>query len=426
MSSRKEVPPPGLLARGSKRHSLELVPSTIVPGVASFFGLVLIGRWAGGSVLGLTSLAWVVAVSGSSVVALGATHAAVRAVVTGNRELTAQLRGLLLRRCLVVTPLLVGAGLALEALGKDVGGPLAYGGLWMVGQAFMLFEVEVLRAEGRFAWSTVQMSLRAVLGWLASVLAAAAGGKLAAIVLAQTAVTWAVAAAAGSTRIKRPTTRARDELRTLGRPLAWVAAATYLLAFADRFVVAAFLGPVAVGVYTLGYVLGQGLVEPVATPIVGALLPRVVAEWTDNARGPAVAMSTVRKGGLVLVAASAAVIPAIVVAERLGLLDLVSRDPDLPYVAGFVALGSGFYGIARLVYSPMLARRQTAAAATAYWLAVALGAVAVPALTAAWGIVGTAAATLVAYAALAALMVRAARNTRSAQGAGSEPSSPPR
>jgi O-antigen/teichoic acid export membrane protein len=409
VSSVNEDSSPGLLGRGSKRHSLELVPSTVIPGVASFFGLVLIGRMAGGSILGLTSLAWVVAVSGSSVVALGATHAAVRAVVTGDRDLTAQLRGLLLRRCLFVTPLFLGAGLGLEALGRDVGGPLAYGGLWMVGQAFMLFEVEVLRAEGRFAWSTVQMSLRAVLGWLASVLAAAAVGKLAAIVLAQAAITWMVAAAAGSTRIKRPTPRARDELRTLGRPLAWVAAATYLLAFADRFVVAAFLGPVAVGVYTLGYVLGQGLVEPVATPIVGALLPRVVAEWTDSARGPAVAMSTVRKGGLVLIAASAAVIPAIAVAEWLGLLDLVSRDPDLPYVAGFIAVGSGFYGIARLVYSPMLARRQTAAAAVAYWLVVAFSALTVPIFTGMWGIVGTAAATLVAYAVLALLMVYTAR-----------------
>src|SRR5439155_7377969 len=104
----------------------------------------------------------------------------------------------------------------------------------------------------------------------------------------------------------RPTISPSDvsmttESRTMGRPIGRLAAASYLLGYADRYVVNAVLGAVAVGIYTLGYQLGEGMLELVSAPITNALLPRVIAEWNDPGRGPDVALRTVRRAAAVII-----------------------------------------------------------------------------------------------------------------------------
>jgi O-antigen/teichoic acid export membrane protein len=396
------------LSSGSKRHALESVPGTLVPGVSSGVAFIVIAHLAGNRALGLTSLAWVTASFGASVIALGPAHVALRAVAAGERNPLGEFRGVALARASVASPVVVVAGLLLAALGRSAGIPIALGGVWMVAQSFVLFESEVLRAEGQFLRSSMLLSIRSILGWTASVVGAALAGSLSAIVVPHLVVSAVIALGAGAMGVTRPGELTRAQARTLGRPIARLAVGSYALGYADRYVIAAVSGPSAVGIYTLGYTLGQGMLELVCTPITNALLPRIVAEWADHARGPRVAFATTRQASVVILVVSALTIPAVVVANQLGLLSLVSNNKDLAALTAIVGVATGIQMITRLAYALLLAQARTDQASRAFSLVVVLSAITVPALTVWYGIVGAAIATLIGYLVLAILMMRSA------------------
>jgi O-antigen/teichoic acid export membrane protein len=215
----------------------------------------------------------------------------------------------------------------------------------------------------------------------------------------------------------RPTIRlARDPEavmlhETIGRPVGRLSVASYTLGYADRYVIQLIAGTVPLGIYTLGYQLGEGALELVSSPVTNALLPRVISEWSDDdaERGRRLAFTTVRRGGIVIVGVSALAVPAVFLADRLGLLRVVSPAPELPAIMAIVAVAVGLQGLTRLAYGLLLAQGRPAEANRCFWQVVALSALTVPLATAAWGIVGTAAATLVGYGVLAGLMIRVAR-----------------
>jgi O-antigen/teichoic acid export membrane protein len=378
-----------------------------VPGLASFLGLVLVGRIAGAHVLGLVSLAWVTAVFGSAMIGFGPSQVALRSVAMREDEAVPVHRGVLVRRALVAAPVTFAAGGALWLAGRSAGAPLMLGSAWMLGQSFLLFETEVLKARRRFSQSSLVLCVRAVAGWAATVVGAAVGKSLFAAVVPQVVVTGALVLLLRPVVDLQPGDDRAADARRLGRPIGRLAAASYALGYADRYVLDLLLGPVAVGVYTLGYQLGEGALELVATPVASALLPRIVSEWNDGDREAA--WRTVRRGTLAVLGASAGAVPLIVLADRAGLLDLVSKSQRFPVVAGMIALAVGAQGTTKLAYGLLLAQGRPEAANRCFWMVVVLSAVTVPAMTQLWGIVGTAGATVVGYGTLAVLMHRAAR-----------------
>jgi O-antigen/teichoic acid export membrane protein len=216
----------------------------------------------------------------------------------------------------------------------------------------------------------------------------------------------------GSVRVRKPDPIVGEELRALGRPLSFLAVASYALGYADRYVILAMLGPPAVGVYSLGYQLGEGTLEAVSAPLTNALQSRLISEWTDPMAGPSVATATAKRGAAVLLIGSAVAIPGLVLANTLGVLSLISEDHRLVFVAVLVAPAAGIQGITRLSQALLLAERKTRQAMMCFWQVVFLSAITVPLLTRAAGIVGTAVATLLGYSCLAGLTARQALRAR--------------
>jgi O-antigen/teichoic acid export membrane protein len=165
---------------------------------------------------------------------------------------------------------------------------------------------------------------------------------------------------------------------------------------------------VAVGVYTLAYQHGEGALELVSAPVASALLPRVVSEWTSGEHEKA--WRTVRRGEAAVLGASAAALPVIFIADRLDLFRLISPNRHLPAIVAIISVAVGVQGTTKLSYGLLLAQGRPAAANLCFWQVVILSAVSVPIMTAAFGTVGTALATLLGYSALALLMDRAARH----------------
>lgn len=385
----------------------ELVPGTLVPGLAQLAGLVLIGQLAGDRMLGFVSLAWVTSTFGAQVLALGPAHAAVRSVSMGDPGIVPAYRRLLLRRVLRAVPVLCTLSVLAHGAGSSFGLPLLYGMGWLAGQAVILFEVEILKAERRFARHSAVLSGRALAAWAGSIAAVAVIGGLGSALIPHVAISFVVAAwLLGPTR---PSGALSDqELRATARPVSRLAVASYALGYADRYVVAFILGPAAVGVYSLGYRLAEGALELLTTPLVSALLPRTIEEWHDPATGPRAAEATVRRGAGILLAVTAVLVPVVVLAHTQGLLDRISDHRYFAAVVVLAAVGVGLSGVVRLLYGLMLAQGRAAQAMRTFWLALGLAAAVVPLMTYAMGIVGTAASSLAVYAILTILMARGA------------------
>jgi O-antigen/teichoic acid export membrane protein len=393
---------------GSKRHAVELLPGTLVPGIASLVGFVLIGRAAGARELGFVSLAWVVSSWGSSVIAEGPATAALRTVATGTPSRAAGFRRVVWLRVALWTPVGVALGALLDVAGADVGRSIAFGSIWAGAQALALFEIQVLKAENRFLRASWLACARAALGWGVSVAAAYAVGTLGAIVLTNVVVSLVVIVLIGSTAIARADDGIRRDSRAIGRPVTMLLFAGYLLGYGDRFVIQAIIGPAAVGIYTLGYQLGDGGIELVSAPVTSALLPRLVAEWNDTAKGPSAAIATARRGAAAHLVAGAAAVPVVLAASALGFLDLVSPSYDITAITCIVSVACAINGIARLAFGLLLAQGRPQVSARWAWVVVGLSAVTVPLLTWLHGITGAAVATLIGYTALAVLYSREA------------------
>jgi O-antigen/teichoic acid export membrane protein len=292
---------------------------------------------------------------------------------------------------------------------------LLLGAAWIPVQALMLFETEVMRAGQRFGAASAWLSTRAVLAWGAGVAAADAFGATPSVAVQLGASTLVLALLLGRSPWPRLTQSHRDELRVVGRPITRQGVASYALGYADRYVVQGLRGPEAVGLYSVGYTLGQGVVEVVMTPVTAALSPRIIREVSQD--GSATARRTAVRAALVMVGLAVLSAVGVVIAHALDLFDLIAPDESsvdrLAMVTLLVAVATALQGVVRIAYAVLLAHKATDAAASSFLVTLAVAAVVVPALTALWGVVGAALATLLATALLGALMTWHARRRMS-------------
>jgi PST family polysaccharide transporter len=390
-----------------RRNTVLNAPGTAIPGLVAFGAFIAVAHLTSTRTLGLLTLAWITANLGSSVVALGPAHAALRALNTEQDDptlLLARYRRRLLDRALLAAAVVAAVGAALMLAGNDVGPGVVLAAPWLLGQSGVLFESETLRARQQFGRASALLSIRAVVGWGGVVVAATFTDNLAALILptALTGIVAAVIAARG--RLAPLTDEVRRQCKVIGGPIGRLAAASYALGYADRYVVAAFLGPAAVGVYTLGYQLGEGGVELVTQPVTSAALPRVVAEWNSpEADGHARARHTTRRVAVGVIAFTAISPLFVFAADRLGWLAHIDPSPDLPVITAIVCVAVGIQGLTRLGYGLLLAQGRTDRALRVFLEVVALSVVVVPLLTWWSGLTGAAWATLIAYAILAGL-----------------------
>jgi PST family polysaccharide transporter len=398
-----------MLRNSSLRHALELAPSVVVPGVASFVGLVMLGRLSGLTVVGYVSLAWITSNTGAVVLGLGPSMTAARAVVVGERELVPSLRFSLARRVALVSVLVALVGVVLSIRKSDSGTAILLGAIWIVPQAVAVFETEVLKSERRFRRATGFALLRSSLGWGAAVGAASLYGGVTAAVLPNVVVGVVLAIAMRPVPIARPTQDSSDSLTRIGRPVSITLLASYIVGYGDRYVVQAILGPAALGAYTIAYQLGEGLVEVASSALSGSLQPRIIAEWNDpGGGGHARAIRTAKRGAFAIVLAAACVAGGIVVADQLGLLARLTDVPDAGPITAIIALGVGFNGIVRVSAALFLAEGRPGRAVPAVWTSVGLAAVVVPLLTWQYGLAGAAVANLVVYVVMGVLYGRLA------------------
>ena len=398
-------------------HTLQSVPATVIPGLCSGLGAVLIGKLAGDSALGLVSIAVVTANFGASTVSQATASLAMRTTASDDELAADEYRLVTLRRGLVVGAVVGVIGLAVWISGRSLGPVLALGARWIPIQSLVLFDTELLRARHRFAAASAWLSTRAVLAWGLGVWAAAAFGASASVAVQVAASAAVVLALSGRKPWPRLTDAHRGELRAVGRPITRQALASYALGYADRYVVQLFRGPAAVGLYSIGYVLGQGVVEVAMTPITAALNPRIIREVADD--DAAAVRRTTRNAALLLLGLGALAVAGILVAYALGLLELLTPDgastQQLAIVSILVAAATILQGIVRLAYAVLLAHRDTEAAARSFLITLGIAAVAIPVFTAIGGVIGAAAVTLGATMVLAGLMTWHARRSMEQQ-----------
>jgi len=390
------------------RHGAALsLPGTVLPGIASYLAFVLIAQIDSDATLGYVSLGWVVANTGSAVVALGPAHTALRSITAGQDELIvrARFRWLVLVRSLMLAGLLALLGTILWSMSGQIGTVLILAAPWTFGQCFILYETETLKATEQFGLISLILGGRAVLGWALAVIGAAVKPSLVGIILPTAAVGVGIAAIVSRCRFARPTLKDRELDRSIGRPIAQMSVASYALGYGDYFVVQAILGPSAVGIYNLAYQLGSGTMELLSTPITTVALPRVVSMFQragagrDEARSTAVRLAAV-------VAAITVIIPVCFIALiPTGIFELISSDPLLPIIAAIVAVAIGFQSFTRLGYGFLLAHGSTRTALVSFVVASVVNIGASAALTWTWGLTGTAVATVIGYGLLAVITI---------------------
>lgn len=390
------------------RHGAALsLPGTVLPGVASYLAFVLIARIDSDATLGYVSLGWVIANTGSAVVALGPAHTALRAITAGTNEASvrARFRWIVLVRSLLLAGALTVLGAVLWSTSGEIGPVLVLAAPWTFGQCFILYETETLKATERFGQISLILGGRAALGWTAAVIGAALAPGLPAVILPTAAVGVITAAIVSRCRIRRPTAKDRELDRSIGRPIAQMSVASYALGYGDYFVVQAILGPSAVGIYNLAYQLGSGTMELLATPITTVALPRVVSTFQRGGSGRDEAESTARRLGMVVAAITILVPVGFLALIPSGVFDLISSDPMVPVIAAIVAVAIGLQSFTRLGYGFLLAHGSTRTALLSFVAASVVNLVSSAVLTWAWGLTGTAVATVIGYGLLAAITI---------------------
>jgi O-antigen/teichoic acid export membrane protein len=397
-----------MLRSSSVRHAAELAPSVVVPGIASFVGLVLLGHVSGLTIVGYVSLAWITSNTGAVILGLGPSMTAARAVVIGDTELVASLRFSLARRVITAAVVLALVGVVVSFDSTLAGSAVLFGGLWIVPQAVAVFETEVLKSQRRFRRATGFAVMRGCIGWAAAVAVASQFGGVAAAVAPNVVVGVVLAIAMKPIPITRPTSRSTASLIKIGRPIAITLLASYVLGYGDRYVVQGILGPAALGAYTIAYQLGEGVVEIFSVSISGALQPRIIAEWQEPTGGPMQAIRTAKRGAVAILLAAGCVAVALVIAGELGILTKLTDVPDVTPIATLVAIGMGFNGIVRVSTALFLAEGRPSRAVPVVWTTVGIAVVLVPLLTWLHGLAGAAVANLIVYVLLAVLYGRLA------------------
>jgi O-antigen/teichoic acid export membrane protein len=401
------------------RHGALLsLPGTLIPGVAAYAAFVAVKRVDSATTLGYLSLAWVITNIGSAIVALGPSHTALRSIagdVAGiegavdRAGVRVRFRGMVLRRSLIVGAAMLGAAAVTLPLSHRLAAVIALSLPWVVGQSLVLYETETLKAGHRFGAASTVLAGRAVIGWAAAVWGAWAIGGLAATILPTAIVGLAFAAVLSGGRVGRITDDEQHIARTVGRPIGQLSVASYALGYGDRFVVQAFLGPIAVAIYTLGYQLGEGAMELVTQPITSAALPKVVGTWQAGPTGRAEAEALSRRIAVAFLGLAVLAPVVVFLLRSTGIFHLVSGDHRFPAIVAITGAAVGLQGITRIGYGLLLAQGRTQAALRNFVAVGLICAVVAPLLTWRWGLVGTAWATFIGYSTLVVATVRSVR-----------------
>jgi O-antigen/teichoic acid export membrane protein len=386
----------------SARNILTLVPATVVPGVVAFAGMILIGHLSSLSIVGLLSLSRVAAGFGSAILAEAPSLAAQRALARGEEDRSKAFRTAMLQRAVLFIPGIVGLGALLSLWKPYLGWPLAWGAVLTLPEGMFVFEFAYLRYKGRFQRASVLASARSIAAWTGAVIVAAITKSYLDVVLTFIGSTVVIGMLIQPFRMKAVDLTTRDDLKATWRSLSSYNFASYALNNGDQYILGALKGPTVVGVYSIGYVLGAGIVSLVAEPVTGLLSPRIIKEWESPDKGPGKAKSTALRGSLLLLVTGAVLTTAIALAGGLGLLHFVTRRAAVGGVAAIVAAAMVVHNASALSFQSVLyLRKKTKLLSAAAWLTVVVAIPAILILTIAFGVIGTAIATLVAYAIMA-------------------------
>lgn len=390
-------------ARGdSARNTLTLVPATVVPGAVAFAGMILIGHVSSLGIVGLLSLSRVAAGFGSAILAEAPSLAAQRGMAEDDGDRSRAFRAAMLQRAAVFIPAVVAVGALLALWKSDIGWPLAWGAILTVPEGIFVFEFGYLRYKGRFRRASLLASVRSVAAWAAAVVIAGATKSFLDVVLGFVGVTVIAGFIVAPPRFSAVDSRSREDLKKTWRSLSSYNLASYALNNGDQYVLGIMRGPALVGVYSLGYVLGAGIVSLVAEPLIGVLSPRMIREWESPDDGPAKATSTALRGTILLLVTGALLATALALAGSSGLLRFVTRRAAVGGVAAIVAAAMTLHNASSLSFQSILyLRLKSALLSRAAWIAVLIAIPAIIGLTFALGVIGTALATLVAYLVMA-------------------------
>jgi O-antigen/teichoic acid export membrane protein len=381
------------------RNIVVLVPATVVPGAVAFAGMILMGHFSSLRIVGLLSLSRVAAGFGSAILAEAPALATQRTLAEGHSDSSRAFRSAMLRRGMLFLPGVVGCAALLALWKSAIGWPLAWGALLTVPEAVFVFEFGYLRYTGRFSRASVLASSRSVGAWAAAVVTAYLTKSFPDVVLAFLVVTVLIGIVIQPLRLGRVDAATREHLKSTWRSLSSYNIASYALNNGDQYLLGALRGPTLVGVYSLGYTLGAGVVSLVAEPVIGILSPRIIREWENPDEGPKKATSTALRGSLLLLFTGAFLATAIAVAGGLGLLHFVTEKASVGGVAAIVAVALTLHNTSALSFQSVLyLRRKTRSMSNAAWVAVIVAIPAIIFLTIAYGVIGTALATLIAYA----------------------------
>lgn len=256
--------------------------------------------------------------------------------------------------------------------------------------------------------SAVFLTSAVVTLWLVLIVGAGAlGGLLGQLAAGGTTVAISLAVLARQ-RFGLSLRLAREGLG-FGLPLVPHSVAAWVLNLSDRWLIGALianaaLAHVMVGIYTLGYQLGQ-LVALVAFSVNAAWVP-FFYQRGEGPHGPALLreLTTLSVGGLALLG----VVVSALTPEAVAILAPDSWGPDADLaviVTPLVALACVIQGLYLMAVSPIFLQRRTAAlpliTIAAGGLNVALNVVLIPVV----GIVGAGLSTIVGYATLALLTI---------------------
>ena len=399
--------------------STMLLPATVVPGLAAFAGMVVLSHVSGLRTVGLMSLARVAGSVGASMIAEAPSLGVQRSLAAQGADRAAAYRWALVRRSLAFVPIGVAAGAAIALWRPSVGIPFALGSLLMVPEGLFTFESAVFRYHGRFVMASAYASTRSVAAWAAVVAVAAVTGSFLLIGLAYLGALLVVGASFVLPRPIPVDEWTRRELRESWRSLASYNLASNALNNGDQYLLALIAGPATVGLYSLGYMIGGGVVALVAEPVTGVIGPRIIRSWGSGGDGRERAYSMARSWALAIGVLGLTMAAGVWLAGYLGWLDFVSTNPDLRWIAAVVAAAIGFHIAASVSFQTILyLQRQTGLLSRSAWVALIVSVPAVVGLTLAFGVIGTAVATFVSYGVMALFQVVAAARYRDREGTG--------
>jgi O-antigen/teichoic acid export membrane protein len=279
-----------------------------------------------------------------------------------------------------------------------------------VPEAIFVFEFAYLRYTDHFSRASVLASSRSATAWTAAVITAWLTKSFLDVALAFLIVTVLTGIVIQPLRLGKVDTATREDLRRTWRSFSSYNLASYALNNGDQYLLGALRGPTVVGVYSLGYTLGAGIVSLVAEPVIGILSPRMIREWENSDQGPPKAMSTALRGSLLLIFTGAILSIGVALAGGLGLLRFITPKAAVGGVAAIVAAAMTVHNTSALSFQSILyLRHKTRAMSNAAWITVILAIPAIAGLTIAFGVIGTALATLFAYTLMALIQALLAR-----------------